>query len=103
MGPKPQGIKGYMDWLFKDLHGRKGGYVIAEAPNKPLIAFMILIVLAVISYPGFWQSGFSFLAYIALAWWGWLESRGGRSRFRKLLGWGSLIALVGAVALGIGF
>ncbi len=96
-------LKQYLDWLFKDLQGRRGKYVIAEAPNLPLITFMVLIVLAVVVYPGFWQSLFAISAYIALAYWGYHESRIGRSRFRKLLGYLGVIAVVGAFLLRLGF
>ena len=94
--------KQYLDWLFKDLNGRKGKYVIAEAPNLPLIIFMAGIILALVVYPGFWQRLFAVIAYAALAWWGIQEARGGRSRFRKLLGWLGILAVVGALLLGLG-
>ncbi len=93
----------YLDWLFKDLHGRRGKYIIAEAPNKPLALFMVAIVLAVVVYPGFWQRSFAIIAYIALAYWSYLEIRTGRSRFRKLLGIGGALAVLGALLLHLGF
>ena len=96
-------LKQQLDWLFKDLQGRRGKYVIAEAPNIPLAIFMICIVLAVVVFPGFWQSLFAVLAYIALAYWGYHELRTGRSRFRKLLGYLGVVAVVGAFLLRLGF
>lgn len=96
-------LKFYLDWMFKDMNGRNGKYVIAEAPNLPLVLFMVFIILAVISYPGFFQSLFSFAAYIALLYWGVREARGGRSRFRKLLGYLGVLAVIGAVVLRLGF
>ena len=96
-------VKRYMDWLFKDMNGRKGSYVIAEAPNLPLILFGAFIFLSLISYRGFLQTLFAFLAYGSLIWWGIQEARGGRSRFRKLLGYLGVLAVIGAVAMGIGF
>lgn len=92
----------WTDWLFKDLTQRKGKYVIAEVPNWPLLLFMGSIVLAVVSNPGTFQKILVVLAYIALTYWGWLEWRGGRSRFRKLLGIISLLAVIGALVLGLG-
>lgn len=95
-------IKHYMDWLFKDLTVRRGEYVIMEAPNLPLIVFMVAIVLAVVMYPGFFQSACAVIAYAALVWWGIAEARGGRSRFRRLLGYLGILAVIGAV-LVLGF
>jgi energy-coupling factor transporter transmembrane protein EcfT len=92
-----------MDWMFKDLNGRKGKYVIMEDPNRWLITFMVAIVLAVISYPGFFQTSFALIAYVAMFWWGIQEFRSGRSRFRKLLGMMGVLAVIGAVLLRLGF
>ena len=92
----------WLDWLFKDFNGRKGKYVIAESPNVPLIVFMVAIILAVVVYPGFWQKLFATIAYAALIWWSVLEIRGGRSRFRKLLGLCGIIAVIGALLLRLG-
>lgn len=96
-------LRGYFDWLFKDYNGRYGKYVIAEAPNLPLILFMVGIVLAVICYPGFFQSFFAIVAYLALLVWGYRESRTGRSRFRKLLGYLGILAAIGAFVMRLGF
>lgn len=95
-------IKYWLDWLFKDLTSRKGKYVIAEVPNAPLLVFMISIVLAVISNPGGFQMVMTIIAYMAIAYWGFLEYRQGRSRFRKLLGSLGLLAVVGALILHLG-
>ena len=101
--PAANPVKRWLDWLFKDFSGRRGSYVIAETPTASLILFMVLIVLAVVSYPGFWQTTFSLAAYAALAYWGIKESRTGRSRFRKFLGIGAIIAVAGALLLRLGF
>lgn len=95
--------KYYLDYMFKDLNGRKGKYVIAEVPNIPLAVFMISIVMAVVFYPGFFKSLLAVIAYVALLWWSYRESRSGRSRFRKLLGYLGYVAAVGAVLLRLGF
>ncbi len=95
-------IKQRLDWLFKDLHGRNGKYIIAEAPNIPLGVFMIAIILAVVVFPGFWQRAFAIVAYLALGWWSFLEIRSGRSRFRQLLGWFGGLAVIGAIVLHLG-
>jgi len=95
-------VRHYLDWWFKDLTVRKGGYVIGEPFNPPLIIFTISIILAVIVWPGFWQFTFSLIAYIALTWWGILEVWQGRSRFRKLLGIMALVAVAGALILRLG-
>jgi uncharacterized membrane protein len=95
-------MKYYLDWLFKDLHGRNGKYVISEAPNPPLIIFMVSIILAVVVYPGFWQTSFAVIAYMALVYWGYLEIRSGRSRFRKFLGCAGILAVAGALLLRLG-
>lgn len=89
-----QQIKYYADWLFKDLHGRRGKYIIAEVPNLPLIIFMISVVLGVVLYPGFWQSFFQGVAFASITLWSIREYRGGRSRFRKLLGLLGLISVI---------
>lgn len=97
-------VRYYLDWLFKDYGGgRRSKYVIAEAPNKQLIIFMVAIVMAVIVYPGFWQKLFAFTAYIALTWWGISEARSGRSRFRRFLGYSGIIAVISALLLKLGF
>lgn len=95
-------LKHGLDWLFRDYTTRKGGYVIAETPTPSLIAFMILIVLAVVSYPGFWQTSFSLAAYAAFVYWGVKEARTGRSRFRRFLGYGAIVAVIGALLLKLG-
>jgi uncharacterized membrane protein len=92
----------YIDWLFKDLTERKGKYVIAEVPNLPLIVFMVSIILGVLSNPGGFQMVMTVIAYLAISYWGWQEWRGGRSRFRKLLGILGLLAVVGALVLRLG-
>jgi hypothetical protein len=92
-------LRYYINWMFKDLTQRRGKYVIAEVPNVPLLIFMASIFLSVIIYPGPVQKFFATTAYIAMAYWGFQEWRGGRSRFRKLLGILGLIAVVGAFML----
>jgi len=96
-------IKHYLDWLFKDLNGRNGKYVIAEAPNIPLILFMVFIVLAVVVYPGFFQTLCSIIAYTALGYWSYKEVRTGRSRFRNLLGYLGIMTVLGALLMRLGF
>jgi energy-coupling factor transporter transmembrane protein EcfT len=96
-------MKYWLDWLFKDFNGRRGKYVIAETPNVPLVIFMACIILAVVSDPGRVQSGFTLAAYAALVCWGIMEAHSGRSRFRKLLGYVGLLAIVGALILRLGF
>lgn len=95
-------IRYWLDWLFKDLYSRKGKYVIAEVPNWPLIVFMVAIVLAVIANPGGYQHFMTVVAYLAISYWGYKEWRGGRSRFRQLLGILGLLAVVGALIMGLG-
>ena len=95
-------IRYWLNWLFRDLTTRRGGYVIAEAPNLPLIIFMICLVLGVAIYPGMFQTILLGIAYIALTVWGVMEFRSGRSRFRKLLGICGLLGVVGAIILGMG-
>lgn len=88
-----------MNWLFRDLTTRRGNYVIAEVPNRPLLIFMAAIVVGVAVYPGFIQKLFLATACIALFYWGIKEYRSGRSRFRKLLGMLGMLSAVGAVFL----
>lgn len=92
-------IKYWTRWLFQDLTQRKGKYVIAEVPNGPLLVFMITLIISVILYPGMAQRVLFIISYVALLWWGILEARSGRSRFRKLLGILGIIAAIGATAL----
>jgi len=96
-------LRYWFDWLFKDLYERKGKYVIAEVPNLPLGIFMISIIVSVAVFPGAVQKTAVVIAYLSMAWWGWLEWRGGRSRFRKLLGILGILSAVGACVLGLGF
>lgn len=92
-------VRYYSDWLFRDLHTRRGKRVIAEVPNLPLLVFMGSVILNVILYPGVIQKSFGYLGYAALLYWGILELKSGRSRFRKLLGILGIIAAVGASVL----
>lgn len=92
----------HLDWWFKDLTVRKGDYVIGTAPNRWLIIFTISIVIALVNYRGFWQFAFTLIAYASLLVWGILEIRSGQSRFRKLLGYMSLVAVAGALILRLG-
>jgi hypothetical protein len=92
-------LRYYSDWLFRDLTTRKGKYVIAENPNIPLLLFMISIVLAVFFNPGLLQNTAFIIAFASLVYWGIQEFRGGRSRFRKLLGILAIISVIGAVLL----
>ncbi|MDB5181474.1 MAG: hypothetical protein JWP13_237 [Candidatus Saccharibacteria bacterium] len=94
-------VRYYINWLFRDLTTRRGNFVIAEVPNLPLIIFMISVVLSVAIYPGFVQKTFAVIAFVSLLYWGFQEFRGGRSRFRKLLGILGMIAAVGATLLGL--
>ena len=96
-------LKRRLDWLFKDLNGRAGKYIIAEVPNLPQIVFMVSIILAVIVYPGLWQKTLVFTAYAALSYWSYLEITSGHSRFRKLLGVLGLISVFMALTLPLGF
>ncbi|HSH18503.1 MAG TPA: hypothetical protein VK978_03895 [Candidatus Saccharimonadales bacterium] len=93
----------YADWLFQDRTVRRGKYVIAEVPNLPLVIFMACIVLGVLLNPGFLQKSLIILAYTSLTYWGHLEWRSGRSRFRKLLGILGILAVIGALLLRLGF
>jgi uncharacterized membrane protein SirB2 len=95
-------LRNWIHWLFQDLTQRRGKYVIAEVPNWPLLVFMGAIILSITIYPGTIQKFFSALAYIALAFWGFLEWRTGRSRFRKLLGILGMLAVIGALILRLG-
>ncbi len=96
-------LRYYIDWLFRDQTERKGKYVFAEHPNLPLIVFMVCIVLSVVVYPGFFQSLFAATAYLALVYWSILEVHSGRSRFRRLLGYLGVLAVIGALWLRLGF
>ncbi len=95
-------LKQHLDWWFKDLHVRKGSYVIGTAPNRWLIIFTISIILALMSYKGFFQFVCTLVAYLSLIVWGILEARSGQSRFRKLLGYMALAAVLGALFLRLG-
>jgi hypothetical protein len=88
-----------MNWWFQDLTTRRGKFVIAEVPNAPLITFMVSLMLGVAIYPGFVQKVFLFISFAALFYWGVLEYRTGRSRFRKLLGILGILSVVAALFL----
>ncbi len=96
-------LRYYADWLFKDLHGRRGGYVIAEVPNLPLLMFIFSIMLGIILYPGLLQTVCIILAYLSFTYWSLMEVRSGRSRFRKLLGILGILSVLTAIGLGLGF
>lgn len=92
-------IRRYSNWLFRDMTERRGKYVIAEVPNLPLVVFMVSLIISLAIYPGALQTTLAVVAYISLFYWGFQEWRGGRSRFRKLLGILGMVATVGAVFL----
>lgn len=92
-------IRRAIHWLFRDQTERRGKYVIAEVPNLPLLVFMVAVVLSVAIYPGPVQKTFAVIAYVALLYWGYREFRGGRSRFRKLLGILGILAAIGAMLM----
>jgi hypothetical protein len=96
-------LKRGLDWFFKDNSVRRGRYVIMETPTPSLIIFMVMIVLSVVTYPGFFQTAFTYIAYAAFVYWGIKEFRTGRSRFRKFLGIGAVIAVAGVLVLRFGF
>jgi hypothetical protein len=97
-----QSLKHYADWWFKDLTVRRGGYVIAEPINAPLLIFTVSIILTLITYRGFWHVTFALIAYGSLVYWGILEIKTGKSRFRKLLGIMGLVAVAGALLMRLG-
>ncbi len=89
----------WLDWLCRDLTTRKGSYVIVEAPNAWLIAFMISLIIGVVVYPGLLQKILLIIAYVTLSVWGWKELRTGRSNFRRVLGGAGIVAAIVALIL----
>lgn len=97
-----QRIKRHADWWFKDLTVRKGQYVIAETPTLPLVVFAVSIFISIITYKGFVHVTATLIAYAAVTYWGVIEVRTGKSRFRKLLGIMAIIAVAGALLMRMG-
>ena len=97
-----QSLRRHADWWFKDLTVRRGRYVIAEPFNAPLIVFTVGIVLTVVANPGFFHTPFALISYRALVYWGVLEFKHGRSRFRKALGILAFVAVAAALMMRLG-
>ncbi|MEY9929829.1 hypothetical protein ABH926_004469 [Catenulispora sp. GP43] len=72
-----------------------GKVVIAQAPNIPLIGWLVFAALAWIS-GGHWRSGAGFVSSAFLFTWAYLELTQGVNYFRRLLGLVVLAVVVGS-------
>jgi hypothetical protein len=74
--------------FFKD---KNGNLNIIQAPNPPLIGWIVFFIAARLVTAGTFKSGLEFLSAAALVTWAYLEITAGESPFRRILG--SLVML----------
>jgi hypothetical protein len=93
MGGRQTGVVGAIDWALRDR--RTGRIVVAQRPNKALIAWMAASVVLVLADPdGTWGLGLRVVATVALSWWAVDEVVRGVNPWRRLLGAVVLAGLV---------
>jgi hypothetical protein len=81
------------DWLFRNRE--TGEVTIAQAPNPPLIVFLVAWMLRWVLGPeGGVLTGLNLVAGVAIVWWAGDEVVRGVNPWRRILGLGTL-ALVG--------
>ncbi|MBD2493301.1 hypothetical protein [Nostoc sp. FACHB-280] len=83
------------DKIFRDSNCN---IVIAQAPNPPLILWVVAGLLSLIIPSGTLNTVFQILANGALFTWAWLELFQGVNYFRRALG---LVVLIGLIAFQI--
>jgi hypothetical protein len=87
------------DRIWKDKHG---DVVIAEMPNRWVVAWAVLVFLSMLSSSDGWQVIFWWLSVVAVAIWAYLEVTQGVNYFRRGLGIvGFLLVIAATFALDI--
>jgi hypothetical protein len=85
VGARQTGVVGAIDWALRDR--RTGRIVVAQWPNKALIAWLAASVVLVLSDPdGAWGLALRVVAIVALSWWAVDEVVRGVNPWRRLLG-----------------
>ena len=93
------GLGRAFDWLFRDR--RTGAVVVAQAPNLPLVLFLVGAAVRRFARPdGSVGTLVAVVATGALLWWAGDEILRGVNPFRRLLG--AVVAVVTIVGLVVG-
>jgi hypothetical protein len=87
------------DKIWKDRHGE---VVLAQIPNKWLIAWAILSMISMLSSSSKTANIFWWLSVVVLVIWAFFEIRSGVNYFRKSLGVFALLFVILAT-IGLGF
>jgi hypothetical protein len=87
----------FFDKTFRD---GEGNIVVAQAPNPPLIVWLVASLLSLVFTTGKINSGLDFVANAALFTWAWMELFQGVNYFRRTLG---LVVLIGLIALRVSY
>lgn len=73
-----------------------GKVVVGQAPNLPLVGWLVFAALAWISGGDHWRSGSGFISSAFLFTWAYLEVTQGVNYFRRLVGLVVLLLVVGS-------
>ncbi len=87
------------DQIFRDSDGQ---IVLAQTPNLPLIVWGTASLLKLVLTTGKINLGLNAIAFGSLFTWAWLELFQGVNYFRRALGLGVLIFLLGSSVVEIG-
>ena len=91
---KPRAV---LNWLFRDR--RTGAIVVAQFPNAPLMAWLVLSGLGLLWHPrAGWGTALAVMTTAALGIWAVDETARGVNSFRRFLGVGVLGYLIVSVA-----
>ncbi|BBD64325.1 hypothetical protein NIES4072_20120 [Nostoc commune NIES-4072] len=81
-----------VDKTFRD---NEGNIVVAQAPNLPLIIWIVTSLLTLVFPSGKINTLLDLVAYGSLFTWAWLELFQGVNYFRRALGFVVLVGLIG--------
>ncbi|MBD2504902.1 hypothetical protein [Anabaena azotica] len=85
----------FFDKTFRD---SEGNIVVAQAPNPPLIVWIVASLFSLIFTTGQINTVLNFVANASLFTWAWMELFQGVNYFRRTLG---LVVLMGLIALQV--
>ncbi|HEY9804628.1 MAG TPA: hypothetical protein V6D25_30125 [Leptolyngbyaceae cyanobacterium] len=85
----------FFDKTFRD---SEGNIVVAQAPNPPLIVWIVASLLSLIFTTGQINTVLDFVANASLFTWAWMELFQGVNYFRRTLG---LVVMIGLIALQV--
>lgn len=81
-------------WRHRFWRDGQGQVVVGQAPNLPLVLWVITAVGARVVAKGPWQAGLMRLAAAWLLVWAYLEFTQGTSPFRRCLGAGGIVVSI---------